>query len=294
MATSVYLYRCIRARYGGCFCAQPYVLAPGADSIVATVSIGISVAESADRTPSDLYREADLALYRAKDAGRDQYALFDDALRAKAVARLESEGLLRRAVTEDLLVPLYQPIIDLTTAGSSAWRCWPGSRTPTGDSSSPRTSSTSPRRPGSSSRSTPGCSSSRSGQFARWSATEGVSLRRMSVNVSARSLEDPSLRRPAAPGTCVVRRGGFLDPDRAHRAQPADDQPCCSRLVAPHHRPRHGRGPGRLRHRLLRAGLPPAVPPAVPEDRPVLREPAGPERARRRGRGGGHRPGPRP
>jgi diguanylate cyclase (GGDEF)-like protein/PAS domain S-box-containing protein len=79
----------------------------------ATVSIGVSIATSAERDPSDLYREADLALYRAKDGGRDQYALFDAQLRASADRRLTAETLLRRALGDDSVVPVYQPIIDL-------------------------------------------------------------------------------------------------------------------------------------------------------------------------------------
>ncbi len=171
---------------------QPYVLAPGADSIVATVSIGISVAESADRTPSDLYREADLALYRAKDAGRDQYALFDDALRAKAVARLESEGLLRRAVTEDLLIPLYQPIIDLTDGRIIGMEVLARIKDPERGLVVPAHFIDVAEETGLIVEVDARMFELAVGQFARWSTTEGVSLRRMSVNVSARSLEDPS------------------------------------------------------------------------------------------------------
>ena len=171
---------------------QPYVLAPGADSIVATVSIGISVAESADRTPSDLYREADLALYRAKDAGRDQYALFDDALRAKAVARLESEGLLRRAVTEDLLIPLYQPIIDLTDGRIIGMEVLARIKDPDRGLVVPAHFIDVAEETGLIVEVDARMFELAVGQFARWSTTKGVSLRRMSVNVSARSLEDPS------------------------------------------------------------------------------------------------------
>jgi diguanylate cyclase (GGDEF)-like protein/PAS domain S-box-containing protein len=99
---------------------RPYDLGPAAPALVATVSIGISVAADASRPPGDLYREADLALYRAKDAGRDQYALFDGELRARADRRLAAETLLRRALAENLLVPLFQPIIDLATGQVTA------------------------------------------------------------------------------------------------------------------------------------------------------------------------------
>ena len=94
---------------------RPYDLGPTAEALVATVSVGISVAHDATRTAGDLYREADLALYRAKDSGRDQYALFDDELRARADRRMASETLLRKALAENLLVPVFQPIVDLTT-----------------------------------------------------------------------------------------------------------------------------------------------------------------------------------
>ncbi len=92
---------------------RPFDLGASAEAQVATVSIGVSVATDATRTPGDLYREADLALYRAKDGGRDQYALFDDELRARADQRLAAERMLRRALADSLLVPVFQPIIDL-------------------------------------------------------------------------------------------------------------------------------------------------------------------------------------
>ena len=92
---------------------RPYDLGPLADALVATVSIGVAVSTDPSRTPGDLYREADLALYRAKDSGRDQYALFDDALRSRADKRLAAETLLRKALAENLLVPVFQPIVDL-------------------------------------------------------------------------------------------------------------------------------------------------------------------------------------
>jgi diguanylate cyclase (GGDEF)-like protein/PAS domain S-box-containing protein len=92
---------------------RPFDVGHGQPPISSTVSIGVSIASDAERDPSDLYREADLALYRAKDAGRDQYALFDAELRASADRRLTAETLLRRALSQDALVPLFQPIVDL-------------------------------------------------------------------------------------------------------------------------------------------------------------------------------------
>ena len=94
---------------------RPYDLGPGAEGVPVTVSIGIAVVQDPTRTPGELYRQADLALYRAKDAGRDQYTLFDDELRQQTDRRIAAELLLRRALTEDLIVPVYQPVVQLST-----------------------------------------------------------------------------------------------------------------------------------------------------------------------------------
>ena len=190
---------------------QPYTLSPAAESLVATVSIGISVAETPDRAPSDLYREADLALYRAKDAGRDQYALFDDALRARADARLESESLLRRAVTEDLLVPLYQPIVDLDDGRIIGVEVLARIKDPDRGLVVPAHFIDVAEETGLIIEVDARMFELAVGQFARWSAPGGLSLRRLSVNVSARSLEDPTfvdrLRRALAwydvPGSAI-------------------------------------------------------------------------------------------
>ena len=93
---------------------EPYRL-PTGETLVATASIGVAVAADSARAPSDLFREADLALYRAKDFGRDGYALFDDDLRATTVARVGAERRLRRGLEEGLLRLRYQPIVSLST-----------------------------------------------------------------------------------------------------------------------------------------------------------------------------------
>ena len=90
------------------------VAVTGAD-IVLSVSVGISVSSSPEDRASDLLRDADAAMYRAKRDGRDRCVLFADAMRAEALARLETEVELRRAVSEDQLRLHYQPVIDLAT-----------------------------------------------------------------------------------------------------------------------------------------------------------------------------------
>ena len=60
-----------------------------------------------------LLQEADLALYRAKDRGRDRAEVFDEELRTTAVGRLGTERMVRRAIAEQRLRVQYQPIFDV-------------------------------------------------------------------------------------------------------------------------------------------------------------------------------------
>ena len=75
-------------------------------------SIGIAMAH-ADSTAADLLRDADAAMYRAKDLGRGRTAVFDADIRARASARLEATTALRRALGEGELRLHYQPVLDL-------------------------------------------------------------------------------------------------------------------------------------------------------------------------------------
>ena len=78
-------------------------------------SIGIAMADR-DSTAADLLRDADAAMYRAKDLGRGRTAVFDPDIRARASARFEATTALRRALSEGELRLHYQPIVDLTGA----------------------------------------------------------------------------------------------------------------------------------------------------------------------------------
>jgi EAL domain-containing protein (putative c-di-GMP-specific phosphodiesterase class I) len=90
---------------------QPIVLAAGEHFI--TASIGIAVAESADADPAALLRDADAAMYRAKERGRGRYELFDDRLRNRVLTRLRTENELRRGIDRDELRVVYQPVVEL-------------------------------------------------------------------------------------------------------------------------------------------------------------------------------------
>ena len=83
----------------------------GGQTLTTTVSIGVAMA--AGHTPDALLRDADTALYRAKDRGRNRSELFNEGLRSHAVRRLETERLLRDALDTGGLRVHYQPIVDL-------------------------------------------------------------------------------------------------------------------------------------------------------------------------------------
>ena len=97
---------------------EPYRIGKQKEEVVTTVSVGIAVTSRSDHLPGDLLREADLALYRAKDRGRDRHEVYGEALQVRAVERLETERLLRRAMSEGGLALVYQPIIDLSTGAT--------------------------------------------------------------------------------------------------------------------------------------------------------------------------------
>ncbi len=95
---------------------QPFSI-DGVEHFV-TASIGIGVARpSGQRSASAelLIRDADAAMYRAKEGGRARCVLFDAEMRASAIRRLEVERELRHALDRDELALHYQPIVSLRT-----------------------------------------------------------------------------------------------------------------------------------------------------------------------------------
>jgi diguanylate cyclase (GGDEF)-like protein len=76
-------------------------------------SIGITLAPRDGADPEALLRNADLALYRAKDAGRGGYALFETEMHEQVESRRGLETDLRRALAEESLELLYQPVVGL-------------------------------------------------------------------------------------------------------------------------------------------------------------------------------------
>jgi diguanylate cyclase (GGDEF)-like protein/PAS domain S-box-containing protein len=94
--------------------AQPFSM-QGVDHFV-NASIGIAVARLASGQSTNaelLIRDADAAMYRAKESGRNRSVLFDAEMRATAARRLETERELRGAIDRDELELHYQPIVNL-------------------------------------------------------------------------------------------------------------------------------------------------------------------------------------
>ena len=85
----------------------------GAKEVFTSASIGIALSAARYRQPEELLRDADVAMYNAKDDGRHRTALFDDRLRRQALSLLDMENDLRHALARNEFVPFYQPIVEL-------------------------------------------------------------------------------------------------------------------------------------------------------------------------------------
>lgn len=90
--------------------SRPFVLA--GREVFVTASIGLAVSERADSAES-LLRDADVAMYRAKEGGGGRYELFDVAMRRRAVERMQIENELRQALSRSELRLYYQPVFSL-------------------------------------------------------------------------------------------------------------------------------------------------------------------------------------
>jgi diguanylate cyclase (GGDEF)-like protein/PAS domain S-box-containing protein len=160
--------------------------------LIVTASIGMALSAS-HMTPAELLRNADIAMYDAKRRGRARCALFDESMHRRVVDRLERENDLRHAVDHSLLEIHYQPIVDLATGRIRAFEAlarWPSNWPEVAPLDFiPIAEETGVIGP-------LGLHVLRAAldSLARWRDAGLVGTEvRMSVNVSARQLEDPSL-----------------------------------------------------------------------------------------------------
>jgi diguanylate cyclase (GGDEF)-like protein/PAS domain S-box-containing protein len=103
---------------------EPFVLR-GRDHFV-SATLGIAIG-SAEVSPEALIRDADAAMYRAKERGRGTYELFDEVMRARAHDHLRIENDMQRALERDEFEVHYQPVIELesmTVSGVEALVRW--------------------------------------------------------------------------------------------------------------------------------------------------------------------------
>ena len=99
--------------------SQPFVL--DKNSAFATASIGIALSSSGYDRADDILRDADIAMYRAKENGKARYEVFDQGMHARAVSRLQLESDLRQAIEQKEFCVYYQPIVCLQTGRLSGF-----------------------------------------------------------------------------------------------------------------------------------------------------------------------------
>jgi len=95
--------------------------------VFVTTSVGIALGGIDDTSPEAVLRDADIAMYRAKAAGKARYEVFNAEMHANAVRLLRLETDLRHAIEQRQFVIHYQPIVDLrlgTVAGFEALVRW--------------------------------------------------------------------------------------------------------------------------------------------------------------------------
>src|SRR5271156_140248 len=81
--------------------------------IVITASIGIAFNSKTSADAQDVLRDAEIAMYRAKHTGKARCEVFDNAMHAGALKRLQLETDMRRAVDQGEFLVYYQPIVSL-------------------------------------------------------------------------------------------------------------------------------------------------------------------------------------
>lgn len=106
--------------------SHPFAI--GADFSYVSASIGVTVGTPGEEA-SDLLRDADVALYQAKDKGRARAIMFDEAMRDAVAERVRLERQLRQALDDEDLTVVFQPIVrgsDGVLAGFEALVRWQG------------------------------------------------------------------------------------------------------------------------------------------------------------------------
>jgi diguanylate cyclase (GGDEF)-like protein len=93
--------------------ARPFRV--GGEEVFTGVSIGIAMGSGDYVSAEELLRDADTAMYMAKESGRGRHEIFDSTMHTAAVERMELEMDLRRAIENEEFILVYQPVISTRT-----------------------------------------------------------------------------------------------------------------------------------------------------------------------------------
>ncbi len=186
--------------------AAPFTVA--GQRVHVAASVGIALGDTSHDGGTDLLRDADVAMYQAKAAGKGRVAYYDEAMRDALVRRAKAEADIQMALERQELVLYYQPIVEVSTGrtvGAEALVRW---EHPTLGLLPP--SDIIPAAERSGSIVALGEWALREGcrQAAEWRRSLPDTPFAVSVNVSARQLEDPSLVNTVA----VALAAAGLDP----------------------------------------------------------------------------------
>jgi diguanylate cyclase (GGDEF)-like protein len=173
--------------------SAPFLL--GEAEVFVSASIGIALSGGQFVSAEALIRNADMAMYRAKERGRSRHAVFEEDLALRAMERHELEQALRSAIEMEQFELHYQPLIQIadgTVAGVESLVRWrrPGRGLVEPTAFIPVAEEAGLILPLGAWIIGEAC-----GQAARWPALQDGSLVRVSVNLSARQLADPGLIR---------------------------------------------------------------------------------------------------
>ena len=91
--------------------AQPVALERA--TFAMSASVGVVVAHPGERTGQDIIRDADVAMYRAKECGGGRFEIFDETMRTRLMAQVTLENDFRGAIDRGEFKLLYQPIVNL-------------------------------------------------------------------------------------------------------------------------------------------------------------------------------------
>ncbi|MGJ8661998.1 MAG: bifunctional diguanylate cyclase/phosphodiesterase [Marinicella sp.] len=90
--------------------AEPYTI--NNNQHICTVSMGVTIYPNEHTTVNDIIRQADVAMYRSKDQGRNQVTMYHPSMKKENDKILYIEQVLRNAVSNDSFILKYQPIVD--------------------------------------------------------------------------------------------------------------------------------------------------------------------------------------